>query len=125
MKQVIFIRNFLTFFLFAFLVTLGSGPDSNAQTKSALSRDTRQTDRACLPTGVCLDAAGRSFAVGNMPLAMVAAPEGDRFVIALSGWREQGLQIIERETGKIVQTISQPSAFIGLVFSADGKTLYA
>ncbi|MBA2737036.1 MAG: bifunctional YncE family protein/alkaline phosphatase family protein, partial [Pyrinomonadaceae bacterium] len=35
------------------------------------------------------------------------------------------MQVVERDTGKIIQTISQPSAFLGLAFSSDGKTLYA
>jgi DNA-binding beta-propeller fold protein YncE len=83
------------------------------------------TNRRCLPTGVYLDPAGRSFAVGNMPLAMVLSPEGDRIVISLSGWRRQGLRVIERDTGAVVQTISQPSSFLGLAFSRDGRTLYA
>ena len=60
-----------------------------------------------------------------MPLAMVLSPEGDRIVISLSGWRQQGLQVVERDTGAVVQTISQPSAFLGLAFSRDGRTLYA
>src|SRR5215813_1004625 len=84
-----------------------------------------EKNRTCLPTGVCLDPVGRSFAVGNMPLAMVLSPEGDRIVISLSGWRQQGLQVVERDTGAVVQTISQPSAFLGLAFSRDGRTLYA
>src|SRR5262245_64970237 len=56
------------------------------------------TNRTCLPTGACLDPAGRSFAVGNMPLAMALSPEGDRIVISLSGWRQQGLQVVERRS---------------------------
>src|SRR5215470_11494426 len=83
------------------------------------------TNRTCLPTGVCLDPADRSFPVGNMPLAMVLSPEGDRIVISLSGWRQQGLQVVERDTGAVVQTVSQPGAFLGLAFSRDGRTLYA
>jgi predicted alpha/beta superfamily hydrolase/DNA-binding beta-propeller fold protein YncE len=79
----------------------------------------------CLPTGVCLDPAGRSFAAGNMPLAMVLSPEGDRLVLSLNGWRQQGIQVIDRHTGAMVQTITQPSAFLGLAFSHDGRTLYA
>lgn len=79
----------------------------------------------CLPTGVCLDPAGRSFDVGNMPLAMVASPEGDRLVLSLNGWREQGIQVIDPASGKVVQTIPQPGAFLGLAFSPDGQTLYA
>ena len=96
-----------------------------AQTKSILSRSEQKGRLACLPTGVCLDAAGRSFAVGNMPLAMIPSSEGDRFVVSLSGWREQGLQVVEPKTGEITQTLPQPSAFLGLAFSPDGKTLYA
>ena len=79
----------------------------------------------CLPTGICLDAAGRSFDVGNMPLAMVVSPEGDRLVLSLNGWRQQGIQIVDPAAGSVVQTISQPSAFLGLAFSPDGQTLYA
>src|SRR5215475_4040090 len=82
----------------------------------------RQT---CLPTGACLDPNGKSFAVGNMPLAMVLSPEGDRLVISLSGWRQQGLQVIDRHTGAVLQTVPQPGAFLGLAFSSDGQTLYS
>jgi DNA-binding beta-propeller fold protein YncE len=79
----------------------------------------------CLPTGVCLDAAGRSFDVGNMPLAMIASPEGDRLVLSLNGWRQQGIQVVDAQSGKVEQTITQPGAFLGLAFSPDGQTLYA
>ena len=81
--------------------------------------------QSCLPTGVCLDAAGRSFDVGNMPLAMIASPEGDRLVLSLNGWRQQGIQVVDPQSGKVLQTISQPGAFLGLAFSPDGRTLYA
>src|SRR6185369_17920198 len=83
------------------------------------------TNQPCLPTGVCLDPAGRSFDVGNMPLAMIASPEGDRIVLSLNGWREQGIQVVDPQSGSVVQTITQPSAFLGLAFSPDGQTLYA
>src|SRR5215212_1554838 len=101
------------------------GQSGNGQSKSALSRTDSWSKENCLPTGVCLDGAGRSFDVGNMPLAMALSPEGDRIALSLNGWREQGLQIIERDTGRIAQTITQPGAFFGLAFSPDGKTLYA
>ncbi|MEN3330702.1 MAG: hypothetical protein V7641_67 [Blastocatellia bacterium] len=78
-----------------------------------------------LPTGARLDPAGRSHDVGNMPLAIRLSPEGDHFIVSLNGWREQGVQVIERATGRVVQTLVQPAAFFGLVFSPDGQTLYA
>jgi DNA-binding beta-propeller fold protein YncE len=46
-------------------------------------------------------------------------------VLSLSGWRQQGLQVIDRHTGAVLQTIEQPGAFLGLAFSNDGQTLYA
>ena len=81
-------------------------------------------NQSCLPTGLCLDPAGSSFDVGNMPLAMIASPEGDRLVLSLSGWRQQGIQVVDPQSGTVTQTIAQPSAFLGLAFSRDGKTLY-
>ena len=81
--------------------------------------------QALLPTGVRLDPAGTSFDVGNMPLSMVLSPEGDRIVVLLCGWRERGLQVVERATGRITQTLKQPAAFLGLAFAPDGQTLYA
>src|SRR5256885_1435245 len=103
-----------------------AGANATAQTTSALARDGgSRTKQTCLPTGVCLDPAGRSFDVGNMPLAMALSPEGDRLVLSSSGWREQGLQVVERDTGRVVQRLPQAGAFFGLAFSSDGKTLYA
>jgi len=96
-----------------------------AQAVSPLSLDSQRVKQTCLPTGVCLDPAGQSFAAGNMPLGMVLSPEGDRLVLSLNGWRQQGIQVVDRHTRKIVQTIPQPSAFLGLAFSRDGRTLYA
>jgi len=33
-----------------------------------------------------------------MPLAMAVSPGGDRIVVLLNGWREQGFQVIDRTT---------------------------
>src|SRR5215213_8957660 len=55
-----------------------------AQTLSPLARDAgSHRDQTCLPVGVCLDPAGQSFEVGNMPLAIVPSPEADRLVLSL------------------------------------------
>jgi len=78
-----------------------------------------------LPTGAHLDPAGRSFDVGSMPLAIALSPDGRSIVILLNGWREQGIQILDRGTGAIVQNIAESAAFLGLTFSPDGKWLYA
>ncbi|MEP6730136.1 MAG: bifunctional YncE family protein/alkaline phosphatase family protein [bacterium] len=78
-----------------------------------------------LPTGVRLDPASPLHDVGQMPLAMIVAPEGDRLVLLLNGWRDEGIQVVERASGKVLQTVKLPAAFLGLVFSADGRKLFA
>ena len=80
---------------------------------------------AILPTGASLDPVAPTHSVGNFPLAAVASPDGKQLVLLLCGWREQGIQVVDRATGAVTQTIRQPAAFIGLTFSPDGKTLYA
>ncbi len=80
---------------------------------------------ARLPTGVRLDPAGASIELGSMPVAMIAAPGGNRVVVVLSGYREQGLQVVDRRDARVVQTLVQPAAFLGAVFSPDGRHLYA
>ncbi len=78
-----------------------------------------------LPTGVTLDPDGTLHEVGQFPLAMVASPEGNRLVLLLNGHTDQGLQVVDRATGRVLQTALQPAAFLGLAFSPDGRTLYA
>jgi YVTN family beta-propeller protein len=81
-------------------------------------------DERRLPTGARLDPAGRSIDVGSMPLAMTLSPDGRYVVLLLNGWREQGLQILDRGTGVIVQTVPQAAAFIGLAFSPRANVLF-
>ena len=77
-----------------------------------------------LPTGRTLDPAGVSYDLGSMPLAMALSPEKDRVVVLLNGWREQGIQVVDRGSGRILQKIPLPAVFLGLVFSPDGRSLY-
>ncbi|HET9684456.1 MAG TPA: hypothetical protein VFP15_10155, partial [Gemmatimonadaceae bacterium] len=72
-----------------------------------------------------LDPAGRSIPVGNMPLAISPSPDGRFVVLSMSGWREQGIEVVNRATGRVVQRVTQPGAFLGLAWSADGATLYS
>lgn len=77
-----------------------------------------------LPTGRTLDPAGVSYDLGSMPLAIALSPEKDRVVALLNGWREQGIQVVDRASGRILQKIPLPAVFLGLVFSPDGRSLY-
>lgn len=77
-----------------------------------------------LPTGRILHPTGRTIDVGNMPLAITVAPGGRFAMLLLSGWRERGLQVVDMDSGAVVQTLPQAGAFLGITFSADGKWLY-
>ncbi|HEY8132751.1 MAG TPA: SMP-30/gluconolactonase/LRE family protein, partial [Thermoanaerobaculia bacterium] len=71
-----------------------------------------------------LDAAGRAISVGNFPLSMALAPDGKRVILVLSGWKTQGLQVVDLETGVVTQTIEKHATFIGIAFSPDQKNVY-
>src|SRR5215831_21342051 len=77
-----------------------------------------------LPTGVRLDAVGDAVDLGSMPLNVVPAPAGDKAVVVLSGWREQGIQVVDLKTRQVTQTLKQEGAFYGAAFTPDGNTLY-
>ncbi len=59
-----------------------------------------------------------------MPLAMTLSPEKNRVIVLLNGWREQGIQVVDRASGRVLQKIPLPAVFLGIAFSPDGKSLY-
>jgi len=99
-------------------LTLAILPSGNARLRAQVA----YTDP--LSTGVRLDAVGDFADLGSMPLGMALAPNRKSVVVVLSGWREQGIQVVDLESRRITQTISQEAAFYGVTFSADGKALY-
>jgi len=78
-----------------------------------------------LPTGALLDPIGPAKPIGNLPLALIPSPDGKQLVALLCGWRQQGIQVIDRASGDVTQTLDQNAAFIGVAFSPDGHSLYA
>jgi DNA-binding beta-propeller fold protein YncE len=76
-----------------------------------------------LPTGVRLDPAGEAVDLGSLPINLVLTPNKDTAAVVLSGWREQGVQVVDLKTRKVAQTLLQDGAFYGAVFSPDGHRL--
>ena len=98
--------------VFAFLVYICRAQDSMA------------TYTNPLPTGVSLDPVGDAIDVGSVPLGLALSPDGQAAAVVLSGWREQGVQIVDLKSQKVVQTLEQHAAFLGVVFSHDGRAIY-
>jgi hypothetical protein len=109
--------------LLATLLVVAACQPSSQSVREGDSLITRLAPR--LPTGVKLDPAAPLNPIGPMPLAMRVAPERDRVVLLLSGYREQGLQVVDAASGRVLQDVPQPAAFVGLAFSPDGRFLYA
>jgi DNA-binding beta-propeller fold protein YncE len=95
-----------------FQLCLSSAADSQTNYTSPLS------------TGVRLDPVGEFIDLGSVPLGMALSPDGSYVAVVLSGWREQGLQIVDLKSRKVTQTLEQPAAFLGAAFARDGKHLY-
>jgi YVTN family beta-propeller protein len=55
---------------------------------------------------------------------MEISPDGRHAVLLLNGWREQGVQVVDRFSGQVTQTLPQAAAFLGLAFSPDGRSLW-
>jgi DNA-binding beta-propeller fold protein YncE len=111
------LANKVPFRLACFLVLVSSGLASTPTMDAP-------TFTAPLATGVRLDPEGEFVDLGSMPMGMALAPEGNRVAAVLSGWREQGIQVVDLESKKVLETIPQEAAFYGVAFSADGKKLY-
>ena len=77
-----------------------------------------------LPTGALLDPAGRVTDIGQYPLGLIPSPDPDRVVFLLNGYRDQGIQVVSPATGRVLQTIMLPAAFMGMAFDHAGKQLY-
>ncbi|MFN8651830.1 MAG: bifunctional YncE family protein/alkaline phosphatase family protein [Gemmatimonadales bacterium] len=78
----------------------------------------RLSARSQLPTGATLDPVGRSTLLGSFPTTLVPAPGGHELLALLGGSRAQGIQVIDPGSGRVLQTLGQPAAFVGLAVSS-------
>ena len=90
---------------------------------TSVSAQTKVHFTSPLPTGVRLDPAGEAVDLGSLPISLTLAPEKGKAVVVLSGWREQGVQVVDLKTRKVTQKLLQDSAFYGAAFSPDGHRL--
>src|ERR1700733_9922597 len=94
-----------------------------------VSAQTKPSFTSPLPTGVRLDPAGEGVDLGSLPLNLVLAPEADKAVVVLSGWREQGVQVVDLKTrrlrkhcSRMARSTAPPSRPIAIVFTSRAAT---
>ncbi len=109
--------------LFALVLATSACSSPSPQFGSAVAAQDPSGQRR-LPTGARLDPAGVTYDLGSMPLSMTLSPERDRVIVVLNGWREQGIQVVDRRSGRVLQTIPRSAAFLGVAFGPDGRSLY-
>src|SRR5476649_662300 len=78
-----------------------------------------------LPSGWRITPAATPIAeTGDWVLKLTPAPDGRAIVALNAGYQPHGLTVIDPATHKVVQRITLRSAWLGMSWSPDGRTLY-
>ena len=78
-----------------------------------------------LPNGWRIRPAGQPIAdLGDLVLKMVVSPDGKVIVAGHGGYLPNGLSVIDAKTHKLIQEVPLKTAWLGLAWSGDGRTLY-
>jgi YVTN family beta-propeller protein len=81
--------------------------------------------RVDLPNGWTLTPAGKSLALGDLPLNLAISTSQKIMAVTNNGQGKQTLQLIDLINETVVDEISIDKSWLGLKFSADEKFLYA
>ena len=78
-----------------------------------------------LPNGWKLTPAGRQISVGDLPLNIAISPSGKVAAVTNNGQSDQCIQLVDIATERVIDSVLIEKSWLGLVFSSDGKYLYA
>ena len=84
-----------------------------------------EANRILLPNGWQLTPAGRSITLGDFPLNIAVSPDRKLAAVTNNGQSTQSVQLIDLKKGMITDTVIIGKSWLGLAFSADGRSLYA
>ena len=84
-----------------------------------------ENKRVLLPNGWGLTPVGNSLPLGDLPLNIAVSLSQKWAAVTNNGQSVQTIQLINTRTGRLADSIVIPRSWMGLVFSADGKNLYA
>src|SRR5581483_8664427 len=78
-----------------------------------------------LPNGWRITPAGKAIAtIEDLVLNLVVSPDGKIVVASHSGYLPHGIDVFDTKTQKQIQHIELKSTWLGMTWSADGRTLY-
>ncbi len=78
-----------------------------------------------LPNGWRIHPAGRHVQVGDLPLHMIASPDGRHLVITNNGWAKPTLTVFDTTTGLVTGRAPLDHAWLGLAWHPDGTRVYS
>jgi YVTN family beta-propeller protein len=78
-----------------------------------------------LPSGWRLAPAGRHLTLSDLPLNLVQSPDARYVIVASQGLLKPTFSVIDAASWTVTSTMTVDHAWYGLVWSADGSTLYA
>src|SRR5664279_537395 len=78
-----------------------------------------------LPNGWSLTPLGTSIPLGDLPLNIIVSPSKKYLAVTNNGQSTQSVQLIDVRKGRLLSEKIIPKSWLGLVFSADEKFLYA
>ncbi len=93
--------------------------------KSSSLEDQLNNKRVTLPNGWQLSPAGRSLALGDLPLNLAVSASKKWLAVTNNGQSVQSLQLIDTKSEKVLDNIVIPKSWYGLKFSSDENFLYA
>ena len=109
----------ILFFSLIGVLSLGAG----AQTPGPAG-DMAQK-KVLLPNGWSLTPAGHSLPLGDLPLNIAVSSSRRYLAVTNNGQSTQSIQLIDATKQQILDSVVIPKSWLGLVFSADEKFLYA
>jgi len=81
--------------------------------------------RVSLPNGWQLTPVGKIVALGDLPLNIAVSPDKKLAAVTNNGHSSQTIHLIDIKKGVVTDSVIIGKSWLGLVFSDDGKTLYA
>ncbi len=102
------------------LLLFGVVVHSTAQTSDDFS-----SRRVVLPNGWHLTPAGKMLQLGDLPLNIAVSPNGKLAAITNNGQSTQMIHLVDIKKGTVTDSVIIGKSWLGLVFSDNGKALYA